>query len=508
MTNKATHQSNNLNEAKQLGAWAAIVSLGYIFWIVGGMEIVERIAYYGVKSSASLYARAPTSVGGLGITMTDFGIILSIWAMLQTFVPVFSGGISDRVGYKETIAASTVIKISGYLVMGFNPTFWGFLFGAILLAIGTGIFKPGIQGTLAKATSRDNSTMAWGIFYQLVNLGSWMAPLLAVYLRQMHWSYIFFTCAAIISLNFVFLFMYQEPEKEKRLVLKAKIKSGEVKQELLWKAAWKELKKPIVFWYMLVFSGFWFMFNALFDVMPVHIAEWVDTSRIVADLFGDGGTQSSYAIKGLGLNNAGTKVMPEGIINLNAFMIMTTCFLFAAWTAKYRIVSSMLAGAIASVIAMFLIGYFNGAWIMVLAIIIFSVGEMIISPKKNEFMSNIAPDDKKAMYLGFVMLPQGIGWTVEGYWGPRLYDIYASKEVISRTMLSQQGVDISTIPQGEAFHKLVEFSGQNAEVLTQQLYQANNIGMAWYIIGAIGSISAFGIYFYGRWLYKMQQQTS
>jgi dipeptide/tripeptide permease len=508
MTNNSAHNTNNLNEAKQLGAWAAIASLGYIFWIVGGMEIVERIAYYGVKASASLYARAPTSAGGLGITMTDFGIVLSVWAMLQTFVPVFSGGISDRIGYKETIAASTVIKITGYLIMGFNPTFWGFMLGAVFLATGTGIFKPGIQGTLAKATKRENSTMAWGVFYQLVNLGSFFAPLLAVHLRQLAWSHVFFACAAIISLNFLFLLTYQEPEKEKRLALKAKIKAGEVQQEHLWKAAWKELKKPIVFWYMLVFSGFWFMFNALFDVLPVHIADWVDTSTIVSDIFGSEGTRSGIAQFWLGLNNAGTKVMPEGIVNLNALMIMTTCFLFAAWTAKYRIVSSMLAGAIASVVAMLMIGYFQSAWILVFAITIFSIGEMIISPKKNEFMSNIAPEDKKAMYLGFVMLPQGIGWTAEGYWGPRLYDIFASKEVISRSMLTDDGVDITTIPQGEAFQKLVEVTGQNADTLTQQLYQANNIGMAWYIIGAIGSLSAFGIYFYGRWLFNMQKADS
>ncbi len=324
-------------------------------------------------------------------------------------------------------------------------------------------------------------------------------------MEQFAWSNVFFACAAIISLNFLFLLVYKEPDKEKRLALKAQIKSGEVEQELLWKAAWRELKKPIVFWYMIVFSGFWFMFNALFDVLPVHIADWIDTSRIVSDLFGEDGTRSGIAQFWLGLNNAGTKVMPEGIVNLNALMIMTTCFLFAAWTAKYRIVNSMLAGAIASVVAMILIGYFQGAWIMVLAITIFSVGEMIISPKKNEFMSNIAPDDKKAMYLGFVMLPQGIGWTAEGYWGPRLYDIYASKETISRELLTEKGIDISTVPQGEAFQKLVEFTGQNAETLTQQLYQANNIGVAWYIIGAIGSLSAFGIYFYGRWLFRMQQ---
>ena len=141
--------------------------------------MVERIAYYGVKASAGLYTKSPVSEGGLGISLSDYGTITMIWALIQTFVPVLTGGISDRVGYKETIFASTAIKISGYLCMAFFPSFWGFLFGAVLLASGTGIFKPGIQGTLVLATNRNNSSMAWGIFYQIVNIGGFLGPILA-----------------------------------------------------------------------------------------------------------------------------------------------------------------------------------------------------------------------------------------------------------------------------------------------------------------------------------------
>ena len=111
---KDAYADNDLREVKQLGMWASIASLSYIFWIVGGMELVERIAYYGVKASAGLYAKAPVSEGGLGISLGDYGVIIGIWAMMQTFVPVFTGGISDRVGYKETIFVSTIIKICGY----------------------------------------------------------------------------------------------------------------------------------------------------------------------------------------------------------------------------------------------------------------------------------------------------------------------------------------------------------------------------------------------------------
>ncbi len=505
--NNLLSNRNELADTKQLGMWAAITSLGYVFWLVCGMEMVERMAYYGVKSSASLYATNAQSGGALGLSITDYGLITMTWALVQTFVPVFSGGISDRIGYKETIFASTVIKISGYLCMAFFPSFEGFMLGAILLAAGTGVFKPGIQGTLANATSKESGSMAWGIFYQVVNIGSFVAPLIAVHFRQLSWSSLFFVCAAIISCNFIMLLMYKEPGKEERLALKAKIKSGEVKQPHLWRDAWNELRKPIVYWYMLVFAGFWFLFNALFDVLPLHVRDWVDTSIVVRDIFGDQGTQSGFAKFWFGMSNDGLRIMPEGIVNLNALMIMTTCFLMAAITAKYRITSAMFAGAIASVVSIIMIGGFQSAWFVIFAVALFSMGEMMISPKKNEYMSNIAPKNKKAMYLGFVMLPQGIGWGLEGYFGPWLYDRFASKENFARELLTSKGVsqqDVDAIPGGEAFQYLVNLTGETATDMTQQLYQMHNVGMAWYLIAAIGMISAVGILLYGRWVYRME----
>jgi dipeptide/tripeptide permease len=165
-----TH-TTSVKDVKQLGIWAAICSLGYVFWICGAMEMVERLAYYGVRQVSSLYATDAQSNGGLGLPGTDIGIIFLVWAMVQSFVPVLTGGISDRVGYKETIFASTIFKIFGYLLMAWFPTFWGFMGGAVVLAFGTGIFKPGIQGTIVKATNRQNSSIAWGVFYQTVNIG-------------------------------------------------------------------------------------------------------------------------------------------------------------------------------------------------------------------------------------------------------------------------------------------------------------------------------------------------
>ena len=95
--------TSTVKDVKQLGIWAALGSLGYVFWICGGMEMVERLAYYGVRQVSSLYATDAKSNGGLGLVGTDIGTIFLVWALVQSFVPVFTGGISDRVGYKETI---------------------------------------------------------------------------------------------------------------------------------------------------------------------------------------------------------------------------------------------------------------------------------------------------------------------------------------------------------------------------------------------------------------------
>src|SRR5262245_17533351 len=104
-----------LADVKQLGLWAAIASLSYVFWVVGGMEMVERLAFYGVRAVATLYVTRPVSTGALGETMATYGTLFMCWNLTQSLVPIFTGGLSDRYGYKQTIFASTVIKSLGYL---------------------------------------------------------------------------------------------------------------------------------------------------------------------------------------------------------------------------------------------------------------------------------------------------------------------------------------------------------------------------------------------------------
>ncbi|MEO0018993.1 MAG: hypothetical protein RLZZ522_2276, partial [Verrucomicrobiota bacterium] len=214
---KKPHDENTLADVRQLGLWAALGSLGYVFWVVGGMEMIERLAYYGVRTVSTLYVTRAKSDGGLGETMATFGTLLAIWSLVQSGGSILVGGLADRYGYKQTIFAATIIQCSGYLIMAFFPSYGGFAAGALCLALGTSVFKPGIQGTLIRSCTRQNSSVAWGVFYQIVNIGGWIGPLIAMQMRQSSWSFVFYTNAAFICLNFLLLLTYKEPGKEERL---------------------------------------------------------------------------------------------------------------------------------------------------------------------------------------------------------------------------------------------------------------------------------------------------
>ncbi len=568
-------QSTTLRDVQQLGMFAAIASLSYVFWVVGAMEMVERLAFYGVRAITALYVTASAEEGGLGIPEVRLAYVFTAWAVVQSFFPVFTGVLSDRYGYKETIFASTVIKILGYLIMGIFPSFAGFFCGVVVLALGTAIFKPGIQGTLVKCTTRRNSSIAWGIFYQTVNIGGWLGPLVASFLRDRAWGYIFYACAGIISLNFFLLLTYREVGKEDRLAdEQTRRVEGRPRANLLM-VSLRELAKPHVAIYLAIFSGFWFMFNALFDVLPLHIRDWVDTGDIISFLFGDAERPNAFVAFLVGANRDGTAIDPEGMLNLNAGIIMLTCFVFAAISAKLRATTSMVIGTLLASLAMFMCGWAQAGWASLGAIAIFSVGEMLSSPKFSEFIGNFAPRDKKAMYLGFSQIPIAVGWTLESYFAPTLYGIYAAKDRLVRGFLERhaaeghavmpsaatfdawsqvRGVELTAgelielfeaepikfveqIPQGEAFNWATQIAAQSPEMLaelpggaalaanamepvttmptttqatealepvahalTDFLRDTHSVGNLWYLMLAIGVVSAIGIYMYGRWV--------
>ncbi|MCK5520149.1 MAG: MFS transporter, partial [Candidatus Marinimicrobia bacterium] len=286
---------------KRTGLLAQITSFPQAFWMLNIMEMLERLAYYGVRVVIPIYIAQADEIGGLHFTQIQKGEIFMWWAVVQSLVPMFSGGFADRYGYKKTIAFSIVFKVIGYVLMATQREFLPFLLGTLVLAFGTAVFKPGIQGSLVQTLDEKHSSVGWGMFYMLVNIGGFLGPPLAHFLWGISWPAVFFGCAAIVSLNFITLFTYKEIPA-----------GGEQSQSPLdiMKRTFKNIAKPSLALFILIMSGFWLMFMQLFDMLPNFIVDWVNTAHIVEQFSLPGWMTVE--------TNRGTMITQEWMINANA----------------------------------------------------------------------------------------------------------------------------------------------------------------------------------------------
>ena len=77
------------------------------------MEMIERLAYYGVRVVIPIYLAQADEIGGLHFSQTEKGFIFMWWALVQSALPVFTGGFADRYGYKQQIVLAIGLKITG-----------------------------------------------------------------------------------------------------------------------------------------------------------------------------------------------------------------------------------------------------------------------------------------------------------------------------------------------------------------------------------------------------------
>jgi dipeptide/tripeptide permease len=306
------------------------------------MEIFERLAWYGFFAVSSLYITGSVSEGALGFTSEQRGTLQGIVPFILYLLPVLFGALGDRFGYKKTFIIAYSTLVPAYYLLGQFTTFGGFFIAFLFVAVGAAIFKPVVVGTVARTTDETNSSMGFGIFYMMVNVGGFVGPVVAGIVRVKYgWNYVFLASSFWIACNFIWLlFFYKEPTTEAAGTQKRSIKqvlSGLVEvlgngrffimifgililfmiggRRFTWtmigltSAGWIILNMLIDIllrareskigkkstglsapmrvgnWkfalYLLILSGFWTSFNQIFLTHPEFIRDFVETNDMV-----------------------------------------------------------------------------------------------------------------------------------------------------------------------------------------------------------------------------------
>lgn len=486
-------------------------SLRPVFWVAGWMELIERFSYYGVRVALPVFLVTAIGKGGPELTQIQKGSLYAVWAIVQSFVPILSGGFADRYGYKVNIAIATLSKIIGYIIMayciplaemlagmplaearaqGIDQTY-GILFGgAMFVAFGTAIFKPGIGGLIASQLDEKNSSMGWSVFYQLVNVGGFFGPLVAGYLRIIDWEWVFIICSAAVSLNFIPLFFFKEPA---RLATAEGEKRPGV-MRMLYESL-RGLLEPRIFFLTISFAGFWLLTFQLFDILPNFIDDWVD-SRSLASALGSlfGGNVVPTVNEG--------NLTQEWMINFNALMISIGTFLVGYFTRKIPTLVTIIMGIVLAIIAIYGLGMSMSGWWILGCIGIFSFGEMMSGPSFSRYIVDIAPKGREGLYIGFSNFTVGIGQSIGAIVAGHLYEKGGDKVVLAKRYLVDQ-LDMSkdmveTLPKEDVMPKLAEMTGTDTFGAADILWNAYQPYSMWAIFAAIGVGSLVMLMIYNK----------
>lgn len=533
------------------------------FWVANTMEIFERLAWYGFFAVSTLYITGSRSEGALGFTSEQRGMLQGIVPFILYLMPVVFGALGDRFGYKKTFLVAYSLLVPGYYLLGQFTTFGTFFMAFLFVAVGAAIFKPVVVGTVARTTDATNSSMGFGIFYMMVNVGGFVGPVVAGIVRVKYgWDYVFLASSFWIACNFIWLLaFYKEPTTEaasgqKRSIgqvfsgivevlgngrfflmifvllsllaisgryiswnqmmilagvwvafnilidipLRAQAKTGNSRPWFLQPLRLGNWKFAL---YLLILSGFWTSFNQIFLTMPEYIRDFVETRDMVntarawvgedfarglaavnedilakeigkfiaehevsasasdtiyapiqpADITGFRRTLFDFKVRvpeseiaaslnrvprarsttGLTVDSIAAKTLahdwaekyrqvnPEYIINIDAGAIVVFQVLVSYLIGFYPPLSVMVIGIIVSAIGIGMSAWLFSGWMVTLAITIFAFGEMIASPKSQEYVGRIAPQQKVAMYMGFYFWTIALGNIFGGRLSGELY---------------------------------------------------------------------------------------
>jgi len=497
--------------------WLLLKKFPGTFWLLDSIEMFERLAYYALRTVAPIYIMQADNPGGLHLTAAQKGSIYFMWAMVQSFLPIITGGIADRFGFKRTLKYAISVILIGYLMIAFMrdlvvvSNYTAFFLAIMVMAGGTAFFKPGIQGALAHTLDKETSSVGWSLFYWVVNIGGFIGPFIATWFLSVggssaaDWRNVFLASGFFTVLNLVLLLFFKD------------VPTGAPQTEPLHIVLWKTIKnvfEPRLLCWLILMSGFWMMFMQLWDLQPNSIADWVDSSAQAAWM------QAHFPdfLQRLFVEQTarGPQIPQQILLNLNAFSIIFFVVLAGYLTRRMKTLSAMLIGMGMITIGILVAGLTMNLWVLLIGIVFFSFGEMTVGPKQNEYLALIAPAGKKGLYLGYANIPAGVGTAVGAQLAAYLYGNFGEKATLALRYIAEKTNYLATaaktwngsipaletatgIPRTDAMAKLQELTGLDATAATRMLWETYHPQIhVWIPFAIIGCIAALGLFVFAR----------
>lgn len=388
-------------------------------YVLFATEMWERFSFYSMLAMFTLYLRDPKE--GFGWTAAEATGLYSNYLMFVYASPLIGGYLADKfLGYRRAVMVGGLFFMAGHLLLSFRSI--PIVYAALTcLVIGNGFFKPNVSTMVGNLYPEGSALKdrAYNIFYMGINVGAFIAPLIAELVKSKFGFHPAFAVAAfgmLISVSILWRFKHLIEDRGQRAATAVTSPAA---------AAATVDAPPLEAGEKLAIDSIpgWKRIGALIVIYTIVIVFWM--------IFHQNGSTLTYWA------DENTDWNVSGIISnsINPFWIITLTFplvWFWKWLNKKGIEPStptkiafgmLLTGA--SFLLMYLAAKAGGdygkvspLW-LISAYAIISLGELMLSPMGLSLVSKVAPLKHRGIMMGgwFVATAIGNKLTMIGvYW--------------------------------------------------------------------------------------------
>lgn len=385
------------------------------FWVANGMELFERLAYYGQQIVFMMYLR-----NNLGFTESEAGSLSGLFGGLIYLLPILGGTLADKWGFRRAFnIAFTILGIGYFLIGSVGMTafkgiygdmslYWLLTIFLIFTAFGGSFIKPSVLGTVAVTTNEKSKSLGFAVYYWLVNVGAMIGPTIAYFVRDSFGNEFVYvvssvSCFAMVVVN---LFLYKEVISEQTIETESLGKK--IKNLFVVLGNFKFMI------FLLIYSLYWIIFWQEFIIVPYYITDFIgkDVPYEIIQSWSAGG---AIILLQIPINRL-TKNIPTRTAILTGFAVSSLIWIIIA---VHPSVPTIAAGIVA-----------------------FAIGEMTQAPRYYEYISEIAPKGQQGLYQGYAFLPIAIARFVGDPFGGWIYETSKASGNLSMVWISMIAIGL------------------------------------------------------------------
>jgi MFS family permease len=162
-----------------LGKFTVLFGAVRELWIVFALTILSNLAYRLVNFTLSLWLTSD-----LGFSDERTGLVVMIWSAGLTLSIVLVGSLTDALGLRKTFLLGFALCIVSRVFLTFTTVKWIALGGGMtILAVGEGMCAPVTVAALRRYTTTAQRSIAYSVFYAIMNGGFFIALYISDALR-------------------------------------------------------------------------------------------------------------------------------------------------------------------------------------------------------------------------------------------------------------------------------------------------------------------------------------